>query len=267
MSLASEVTGTAPAARRRLPLAVPGAIAGAWAIAVVAQSTGKAHLLHHDALIQGNLPFLVALLLFLVAWQVMVAAMMLPSTVPMVRLFRVTSANQDRPGAVLAAFIGGYAVVWTVFGAIAFVGDLGVHRTVDALPWLHARPWVVSGAILAVAGGFQFTDLKDRCLDKCRHPGVYLLRHYGRGVDAAFRIGKGHGLFCLGCCWALMMMMFGAGVANLPWMAVLTGVMFYEKAGTNGRAATPYIGVALLAWSALVIAHPVWLPHVVAGVS
>ena len=138
-------------------------------------------------------------------------------------------------------------MVWTGFGAAAFVGDLGLHRTVDALPWLHAHPWLVSGAILAVAGGFQFTDLKDRCLDKCRHPGVYLMRHYGRGVDTAFRIGRGHGLFCLGCCWALMLMMFAAGVANLPWMAVLTGVMFYEKAGQRGRAVTPYVGMALLA--------------------
>jgi len=267
VTLAAEVGGAAPAVRRRLPLTVPAAILGAWALAVVAESTGKAQLLHHDALIQGNLPFLVALLLFLVAWQVMVAAMMLPSTLPMVRMFRVASAKQDRPGAVLAAFVGGYVVVWTVFGAAAFVGDLGLHRTVDALPWLQSRPWLVSGAILAVAGGFQFTDLKDRCLDKCRHPGVYLMRHYGRGVDTAFRIGRGHGLFCLGCCWALMLMMFAAGVANLPWMAVLTGVMFYEKAGQRGRAVTPYVGMALLAWAALVLVHPAWLPHAVAGVA
>ena len=120
---------------------------------------------------------------------------------------------------------------------------------------------MVAGATLALAGAFQFSAVKDRCLDVCRHPGAYLLRHYRRGTAEAFRTGREHGLFCLGCCWALMLVMFAAGVTNLVWMAGLAAVMAYEKTGRRGRQLTPVVGAALLAWAALVLAHPAWLPH------
>lgn len=84
------------------------------------------------------------------------------------------------------------------------------------------------------AGAFQFPDLKVRCSSKCRHPGPYLLAHYRRGVGGAFRFGASHGVFCLGCCWALMLVMFGAGVAVLWWMAALTALMVCEKVGSRG---------------------------------
>jgi predicted metal-binding membrane protein len=111
-----------------------------------------------------------------------------------------------------------------------------------------------------VAGVFQFSDLKERCLTTCRQPGPYLLARYRRGAAAGFRLGAGHGLFCLGCCWALMLVMFAAGVAMLWWMATLTAVMVYEKTGRHGAAATPFVGLALLALAALTVAHPAWLP-------
>ena len=104
---------TTRATAHRLPVAVPVAIAAAWAVAVIAQASGKAALLHHDALIEGHLPVWVALCLFLLAWQVMIAAMMLPSTLPMVRLFAAASTSQERPGETQAAFLAGYLVVWT----------------------------------------------------------------------------------------------------------------------------------------------------------
>jgi predicted metal-binding membrane protein len=252
---------------RRVPLVVPAAIIGAWALALAAQMGSRAALLHHDALLEGGPPLGAALGLFLLAWQVMVAAMMLPSTIPMLRLFAAASADQERPRAVLGAFIGGYAVVWTAFGTLALLFDGGVHHAVDATPWLGRRPWLVAGVVLAGAGLFQFSSLKDRCLDQCRHPGAYLLRHYRRGQAEAFRLGRGHGLFCLGCCWALMLLMFAAGVANLAWMAALTAVMVYEKAGRHGRRLTPVVGVTLLAWSVLVLAHPAWLPRALSGLT
>lgn len=250
----------------RLPPLIPVAIAAAWLVALVAQVSGRAALLHHDALIEGSLPYGAALGIFVVAWQAMTTAMMLPSSLPMIRLFGAASAAVEHRGRAMTAFLGGYALVWAAFGAWAFTGDLALHRTVDATPWLSQRPWLVAGSIIAVAGAFQFTPLKDRCLSKCRHPAAYLVRHYRRGTRAAFGLGWGHGLFCLGCCWALMLLMFAAGVANLIWMAGLTAVMVYEKAGRRGRQLTPVVGVALLAWSALVFAHPAWLPHVVAGI-
>ena len=201
-----------------------------------------------------------ALLLFLVAWQAMIAAMMLPSSLPLIRFFDAVSRQHERSAGARAAFLAGYAAVWTGFGLLAFLGDVGVHRTVEAVPWLTARPWLVAGSVLALAGAFQFSDLKEQCLSKCRQPGPYLLAHYRRGRAAAFRLGLGHGLFCLGCCWTLMLVMFAAGVAVLWWMAALTAVMVYEKTGRHGRALTPVIGLALLGLSALAFAHPAWLP-------
>jgi predicted metal-binding membrane protein len=257
------VTALAPAlqrARPRVPGVVFAAIAGGWALAITAEATGTAGALHHDALIEGGPPFWAALLLFLLAWQAMVAAMMLPSSLPLIRLFEATSRSQERVRLVRATFLAGYAAVWTGFGALAFLGDDALHHTVDATPWLEAKPWLIGGSVLAMAGVFQFTDLKDKCLSKCRHPAPYLLSHYRRGPAAAFRLGSGHGLFCLGCCWALMLVMFAAGVAVLWWMAALTAVTVYEKTGRHGRALTPVVGVALLGLAAVAFAHPPWFP-------
>ena len=257
---------SAPApARRRIPLAVLLAIGGAWALAVTAELTGTAGALHHDALIEGG-SLWVALPLFLLAWQVMVAAMMLPSSLPLVRLFAAASARQERPRLAYGVFLGGYAAVWTAFGALAFAGDAVLHELVHKAHWLHERTWLVAGTFLAFAGAFQFSALKDRCLTECRHPGPYLLSHYRRGVGAAFRLGSGHGLFCLGCCWALMLVLVAAGFANLLWMAGLAAVMVYEKTGRHGPVLARAVGVVLLAWGALVLAHPAWLPSWASGV-
>ena len=111
--------GSAPRAghrARRVPPVVLWAIAGAWLLALLATATGKGPQLHHDALIEGSLPFGVALVLFVIAWQAMIAAMMLPSSLPMIRLVAVTAGRQARPRRVMAAFIGGYALIWTLFG-------------------------------------------------------------------------------------------------------------------------------------------------------
>lgn len=243
------------------------AIAGAWALAIVAQVSGSGKLVHHDTLIEGGLPIWAALLLFVLAWQAMIAAMMLPSSLPLMRMFAVTSANQPQRGTVMAAFLGGYAAVWTAFGVAAFGGDIIVHRLVDRWTWLAAHPWLIAAGVLTLAGIFQFSKLKDACLSKCRLPGMYLLQHYRRGVSAAFALGRDHGLFCVGCCWALMLVSFAAGFANLWWMAALTALMVYEKIGTHGKTIVPAVGVALIAWAALIIAHPAWLPQPLLGVS
>jgi predicted metal-binding membrane protein len=241
------------------------AIALAWVFAITAEVTGRARLFHHGTLAEGGLPIGAALGLFLLAWQVMVVAMMLPSSLSMVRLFHASSARQPNPGVVRTAFLGGYLVVWGGFGALAFGHDVGIHWLVHRLPWLEARPWVIVGGALALAGAFQFSGLKERCLSQCRHPAAFLLQHYRRGLPGAFRLGWKHGLFCLGCCWALMLVMFAAGVANLWWMVGLGALMFYEKVGRHGDRVTPVAGAALLALAGLVLVHPSWLPGMLGG--
>jgi len=247
---------TALAQPRRLPLAIPAAIGLAWAVAVAAEVSGSASALHHDRLLDTGLPHWAGVALFLGSWQLMTAAMMLPSSVPLVRLFWAASQRREA----LAAFLGGYALVWAAFGFLAFAGDGLVHELIRALPALEERPWLIAGSVLVTAGAFQFTSLKDACLKECRHPAVFLMRGYRRGAGAAFRLGRDHGVFCLGCCWALMLVMFAAGFANLVWMAVLAAVTAYEKAGRRGRTLTPVLGVALVAWGAVVLIHPAWLP-------
>jgi predicted metal-binding membrane protein len=232
------------------------AIAAAWAIAVAAEVSGRGQALHHDTLAEGGLPPWAALGLFLLAWQLMIAAMMLPSSLPLIRLFSRASANQPRPLRAKAAFLSGYTLVWTCFGAAAFLGDLEVHRLVERWSWLAARPALLGGAVLLLAGAFQFSELKDRCLTVCRHPAGYLLQHYRRGTGAAFRLGAGHGVFCVGCCWALMLVAFAAGVANLWWMAALTAVMVFEKTGQGGRRGVRPIGLGLILLGILVLATP-----------
>jgi predicted metal-binding membrane protein len=235
------------------------AIAASWVIAIIAQVSGTGHELHHGPLIEGSLPIGTALLLFLLAWQSMTASMMLPSSLPLVRLFFVTAQSQPRPGAAKAAFIGGYAAVWSVFGAAAFLGDIGIHRFVDATPWLAARPWLIAGPTLVIGGAFQFSSLKQACLKQCRHPAAFLLPRYRRGAKAAFRLGRQHGIFCLGCCWALMLVGFAAGVANLWWMVALTALMVVEKVSPRGDRLVVPAGIALLALGAVVTIHPPWL--------
>jgi predicted metal-binding membrane protein len=231
----------------RLQRGLTAAIAGAWALAIAAEATGKATLLHHDGLIEGTTPMWIALPVFLLAWQVMLTAMMLPSSLPLVRLFARASARQPRPRAAMAGFLGGYALVWGTFGALAFVFDIGVHATVDASPWLRAHDWILGAGVLLLAGAFQFSSLKYACLDKCRHPAQFLMRFYERGAGGGLRLGVRHGTFCLGCCWALMLVMFSVGVASLIAMAVLTAFMVYEKTQPRGREAVPVVGVAMVA--------------------
>jgi predicted metal-binding membrane protein len=250
------VTALAYAARRVGPPEILAAIAAAWALALIAQSVGAAGTIHHHRLIEGGLPLWAALGLFLLAWQAMLAAMMLPSSLPFMRVYARASSSQPRARRALAAFLGGYAVVWTCFGVLAFLGDGIVHELVHGSAWLEQRSWLIAAGVLALAGAFQFSRLKSACLRECRNPAAYLLHRYRRGVREAFRIGSGHGLNCLGCCWALMLVGFAVGVGSLSWMAALTLVMVFEKSGRDGDRGARPIGVAFLALAALVLAYP-----------
>ena len=229
----------------------------AWTLAGVALLTGHEELIDHDALADTErLPELGTLLLFLAAWQVMTAAMMLPSSLPMVRLFARASQGQAHPNRALGTFLAAYFAVWSGFALAALQADTGLHLLVDRWAWLAARPQLISGSVLLIASGFQFSPLKERCLTACRSPRSFLWQHYRRGMQGAWSLGVRHGLFCLGCCWALMLVMFALGVSSLVWMPLLTGVMVIEKTMPWGRRLAPYVGLCLLGLGILTFQSP-----------
>ena len=232
--------------RWQLPVVIPAAIVVAWAIAVYAQFSGSATLLHHDTLIERGPPIGIALLLFAFAWSIMIGAMMLPSSWPFFRLFAVAAANQENPRRAVNALVFGYAMVWFAFGFAAFAGDLVLHRLVDVTPWLESHPWVIAGGVLALAGVFQFTPLKHACLRACRSPLGFLMTDWRDGLWGAARMGVRHGLFCLGCCWALMALLFVGGAMNLMWIAALTLLVALEKLAPKGDVIAKALGAVMI---------------------
>lgn len=239
---------------------VIGIALGSWTLMILLAGN-HSNLLAHDAMMSGHtFPRPETFLLFVAAWQVMTGAMMLPSSLPLVGLFSGANRGQERRGLLLTAFLGAYFAVWTGFAVAALTLDAGLHALVDHTRWLDANSRFIAGSVLILAGAFQFSPLKERCLTACRSPMGFLWRYYGRGVGRAWNLGLRHGLFCLGCCWALMLMMFAVGVGSLVWMAGLTGIMTIEKASGAGRRLVPAVGAALLVWGALVILRPDWLP-------
>lgn len=232
----------------------------AWAMILLATWAHQSYLFNHDYLIQeSGLPWIAALIFFLICWQVMIAAMMLPSSLPL--LFRLMRAwqTQQRLHTNILALLAGYTLVWTAFALAAFVGDTGIHLLVNHWSWLALHPWLIGAATFAVAGIFQFSPFKQRSLQACRHAFRATSCLSSTEAGDAWRLGWHHGWCCLGSCWALMLLMFGVGVGSLIWMAVLTGVMIAEKAIPGGRWLSPAIGVAALLLAALWLAHPAGL--------
>lgn len=258
---------TSASARRRAPVRWPWALVVlAWGIALLAVATGRRELIAHEFLLEASgFPFVVALAIFLACWQVMTLGMMLPSSLPMVNLMTYAARKQAHTRPVLATFLAGYAAVWTAFALGAFAGDTLIHRAADSSPWLAEHSYLIGATTFAVAGFFQFSSLKARCLSMCRSPLAFFMRYYRTGVGPALRLGLRHGLFCLGCCWVLMLVMFGVGVGSLVWMVALTGVMVIEKAVPGGQRIGPLVGIALLALAVLWLLHPAGIVPVEAG--
>jgi len=235
-------------------------IAAAWLVCAAVELTGNAAQLHHHALYESGRPFWLAAVVVLGAWQLMTAAMMLPSSLGFIRLYAAAAAGAPSYPPALALFLGSYFAVWTAFALVAFGGDMQLHRIVDAWPWLAAHATLIPAATLALAAVYQFTPLKDACLKACRHPAMYLRRSYRRGALNGLRIGFGHALYCLGCCWALMLVMFAAGVAHLAWMGVLAAIMFVEKATPAGNRIVAPVGAALGLLAGIALLAPGAIP-------
>jgi predicted metal-binding membrane protein len=189
------------------------------------------------------------LLLFVAGWTLMTVAMMLPTSLPLVAVFRSLVRRRPNAGALVALVVLGYLSVWTVFAFAVHLGDQGIHTAVERSGWLEANAWVIGTGTVLFAGAYQFTPLKYHCLEKCRSPMGFVLSnwHGGRGVVEAFRLGVHHGAFCLGCCWSLMLVMFAVGVGNIAWMLALGAVLAVEKNMPWGRRLSAPLGVLLLA--------------------
>ncbi len=196
-----------------------------------------------------------AITLYLVGWTLMTVAMMLPTTLPLLDMFRRLTARRPERAQLVALVIAGYLGVWAAFGVAAHLADWVLHHVVEYSPWLEANAWVIGGGTLLLAGAFQFSRLKYRCLDKCRAP-LSFITEYWRGRHDhrnALLLGINHGMFCVGCCWALMLLMFGVGVGNVGWMLALGAVMAVEKNMPWGRKLSAPLGLALLACGALIV--------------
>lgn len=219
--------------------------AAAWVALWFWEGSPGGHQLRHSG---GGGPVILEATLFTGGWILMIVAMMLPSSVPLVVTFGALVGRRRRPAVLLALLLIGYLLVWGAFGLGAWLADRGVHAAVDALPWLAARPQLIIASTLLAAGLWQFSPLRDRCLDACRSPLGFVMNRW-RGTSErreALAMGIAHGAFCVGCCWSIMLVMFGVGLGSLSTMLVLGGLTAIEKNLPWGRRLTRPLGVVLL---------------------
>ncbi len=193
---------------------------------------------------------LVPAFIYVGGWVLMTVAMMLPSTLPLLEIFRRVSSQREDRNLLLFLVIAGYLFAWTVFGSVAHIASWSILELVQDSQWLMRNPWAPAAVILLLAGAFQFTSLKYKCLDKCRTPMTFVMQ-YWRGRQQrrqSFVLGIHHGVYCVGCCWALMLLMFAVGTGSVGWMLLLGAVMALEKNAAWGRRLSVPLGTALLAW-------------------
>jgi predicted metal-binding membrane protein len=192
--------------------------------------------------------------LFLITWLVMMVAMMFPSVAPMTLAFASVTRSRGEGVLPTGAFVVGYLLVWTAAG----LAPLGVLEVANQV-WMTPPAWLprLGGAVIIIAGIYQFTPLKDTCLRACRTPLGFILSHdFGGGPTSAFRAGASHGLYCLGCCWALMAVLAVLGLMNIAWMAVFAAVFFIEKNVRRGELLPRVVGAASILGGLAIVAWP-----------
>jgi len=188
---------------------------------------------------------------YIVSWVVMMSAMMLPSTAPMVLAFgtvqrrRHDRATVDRVVSLLA-FVIGYLLTWTAFGLLAYGSYVSVRSlSIPALAWHRGGPYLAGGVLLAAAI-YQLTPTKDACLRRCRSPLDFVLTHWREGTAGALRMGVVHGAWCVGCCWGLMVALLALGVMSLTWMVAVAGLIAIEKLLPRKELANHLVAITLV---------------------
>ena len=198
-----------------------------------------------------NAPWTARDLLFTFAmWAVMMIGMMTPTATPVLLLLAGAQARRAQPGSALVvpSFALGYLSVWVGFSGLAAMAQWGLHEAAPA-----SGP--LGGAILIAAGVYQLTPLKAACLTRCQTPLGFLLSHWRDGASGAYRMGVRHGVFCLGCCWALMLVLFVVGVMNLAWVGVLTLFILAEKLVAAGHWIARAGGAVLITLGVVVVSR------------
>ena len=201
--------------------------------------------------------------LFIAIWALMMIAMMFPAAAPMILMFSAVYAGkrrQEQPYVPTWIFVSAYLLVWTLSGVLAYFLAIEVEKLAGQSMWLMENASRIGGAILVIAGLYQLSPLKNVCLSKCRTPLQFLLTSWHDGYAGAFRMGIEHGVFCLGCCWLLFVILFPLGLMNIAVMAVVTVLIFAEKALPIGRQISQLAGVGLIVYGVLVLFLPATLP-------
>jgi len=240
--------------QRILVSALAGLAATAWLSLWLWTRSPSGALLDHTRHAEGAWGVYVPI----AGWTLMLVAMMLPTSLPLVALFSSFVRKRANANKLTALLVGGYLLIWAVFGLVLHAGDHLARLALDQSAWIETHAWLVGAAIVTTAGLYQFTSLKRHCLEKCRSPLAFVMEHWHgeRGERDAFRLGIHHGLFCIGCCWTLMLLMFLVSIGNLGWMLALAAVMAIEKNLAWGRRLSAPLGVVLVATgTALIAAH------------
>jgi predicted metal-binding membrane protein len=229
--------------------------AAAWYL-TARQATQMAGMVTGLGQVGGQMANTIAIPLFLAMWVTMMVAMMFPTIVPMVLAHRMVVRKRGEGARASVAFVAGYIAIWTVSGSVPLAA-LVAFRTLSAdgasASWLA----LLAGSVLAGAGLYQFTPWKGSCLRSCRSPLGFILEHdFGGGSRSAVRAGISHGLWCLGCCWALMAVLLIVGLMNLAWMGALSLVFLAEKNWRYGVTVARLAGTALFGVGLAVMFHP-----------
>jgi predicted metal-binding membrane protein len=241
-----------------LGAALGGIVAAGWTALAVWGASPWSRYLGHGGLAEESGPADVAL--FVGGWVLMTVAMMLPTTWPLLVTFQALVRRRQRPGRLVGLLAAGYVVTWSIVGLLLHTADRFVHLAVESVAWLGERPGLIAAATVLVAGIYQFSPLKYRCLDECRSPLGFVMNHWRgeRERREAFLLGVRHGLFCVGCCWSLMLLMFAVGMGSLAWMFGLGAVMVVEKNATWGRGLSRPFGIVLIGVGTTLLLAAVW---------
>ena len=192
-----------------------------------------------------------------VMWIVMMIAMMLPSVAPVILLFANVSRRrrlQGMPAAPVAVFILGYLLAWTGYAVLAAVTQSYLHSVALLSPAMASSSSLLGGGLLMLAGVYQWLPLKGACLSHCRSPLGFFATEWREGRFGALLMGLRHGTYCVGCCWAVMALLFVTGVMNLLWVVVIAGFVLAEKVMPNGRLLGRITGVLLAGWGLWLVA-------------